>query len=254
MRYAAIFGDVHGENKQLIKLIAEIRSRYGYDGDLYSVGDLVDRGEDPKSVIQTCVDEDVKGILGNHEQWLQDLILSFEFDEFVLSKAMAGIQTINSYGVKTDGRKAKDIATELYKKIPESHKAWLSSLVGYRCLEFDNINYWLIHAGLTEASANNFKEWSTSDMALLEKMDSTTRGRNCLLWPTPIFGDSIQDNLFQFENGTQIFGHKPTQKIVLKKKYIALDTGCGTCYPYSLSAVILPNLETISIGPSESWV
>jgi hypothetical protein len=81
------------------------------------------------------------------------------------------------------------------------------------------------------------------------------------LTPSP---KEISDNVFQvlFENYSsallwskkkeayfkfpdesyQVFGHTPWvggAEINEDSKYIALDTGCGTCFPYTLSGVLL---------------
>jgi len=66
-RPAVVFGDVHGDSVKLEKLVAEVRKRFGTEVDIYSLGDLIDRGPDSKGVLDICVREGIQGILGNHE-------------------------------------------------------------------------------------------------------------------------------------------------------------------------------------------
>ncbi len=266
LRPAVVFGDVHGQAKQLKKLIDKVRERFGQEVDIYSLGDLIDRGPDSKGVIQLCIDEGIIGQIGNHDQWLQDLVVGQKFDEFPLRKVMGGRQTISSYDVDIysdgknyfpDGRDYKDIGKELFNSIPDSHKEWIVGLPNYRSITVDGKLYWLIHAGLIDPTARSFK--FSMDLKELyndgEMMEYISRAQpDNFLWPSPNIKGAFgrPDNLYHFDNAIQIFGHRPVKKPVIKEHFIALDTGCGTCAPYTLSAVVLPSKEIIQVDHQES--
>lgn len=65
MRIAAI-GDVHGcvdEFRQLVSVL-EWQSL----DEIWTLGDLVDRGPDSAGAIQLCLDKNIKSVMGNHDQ------------------------------------------------------------------------------------------------------------------------------------------------------------------------------------------
>lgn len=62
----AVIGDIHGCYYTLCSLVEDIHDKYGKI-DLYSVGDLIDRGKYSDKVISFCIDEGVKPVLGNHD-------------------------------------------------------------------------------------------------------------------------------------------------------------------------------------------
>ncbi len=249
MTAKAIFGDVHGEHNLLLALIEKIRAKYP-DAELFSVGDLIDRGPDSKKVIQTCIDENVQAILGNHETYLQLLITNQIFDSFCLSSMMGGKSTIASYGVDLF-QSDHQIGLQLYQAIPQAHKDWLKSLSFYRFIESDGKHYCLVHAGVVDSVAQTYLKQNQTDQELMEELVKNQHGLNSILWNSPNLGSAgvvkVSDNLYHFKNSIQIFGHKPVPKPLMKNHFIAMDTGCGTCRPYKLSAIVLPTMEIIEV-------
>lgn len=254
----AIFGDVHGEAKLLRKLITKIREKFS-DIDIYTLGDLIDRGPDSKEVIQICIDEKISGVYGNHESWLKELVESQKFNTYCLNAIMGGKATLESYGVDCysdghnyfpNGRNEKILAVELYRAIPDDHKAWIKKLHPYFFVDAGNETFWLIHAGLTNSVAESHK--CKSDHLMMRKIVDMN-DIDSILWPSPSLGNGpvTKDNLYHFKNDIQIFGHKPVKAPLIKDHFIALDTGCGTCEPYTLSAIILPSREIIQVRADE---
>lgn len=243
---AFIFGDVHGESVLLERLIREIRDRFGDDIDLYSAGDLVDRGPDSKGVIDICIREGVKGVLGNHELWLHQLLATGEFDSFALHHAMQGDKTIQSYGLDPLVG-ASRIAKELPKLIPDDHKEFILGLPVWRKIECGGETVRIIHAGLKKEDVAGFRhagdamgQGGLEDDDLLDVVATVLP--SVLMWSSPNMRDP---NLHHFTDGPQVFGHRPVREPVITKKWMALDTGCGTCPPYTLSGVILPDREIV---------
>jgi hypothetical protein len=271
MKPAVVFGDVHGQSDQLYELIKIIREKFGNDVDIYSVGDIVDRGPDAKGVIDICVKEGVRGQIGNHEQWLQSLVRDRVFESFCLSKVMGGENTFHSYDVDPysdgknylpQGRPFGQVAQELLSAMPDSHKEWVSALPPYRKIEVSGKVYWLIHAGLTNASAAPWIKEGASDDEMMETIVSAEihpggliqRGVDSLLWTRPEVGlHGRKENLFHFKDAVQVFGHRPLKEPIINGHFIAIDTGCGTTDPYTLSAIVLPSMELIQVESIDDW-
>jgi len=248
----AVFGDVHGKSDMLKKLIKKVRKKHP-DIEIYSLGDLIDRGPDSKGVIQVCIDENVKGIVGNHDQWLQELVVKKLFDPFCIKPIMGGAATLKSYGVDMfsdgvnhfpKGRPYAQIAMELLGSISKEQAEWISKLPSYRKIQVGEETFWLLHAGLTEPNAASFKE--DSDDKMMKGIEE--KNVNTILWPSPFFGTMERpDNLYHFNDAVQVFGHRPNKKPIIKDHFIAMDTGCGTCEPFTLSAVILPDRKIVRV-------
>lgn len=249
----AVFGDVHGEAALLKKLIHKIKDKYP-DVSFFTLGDLIDRGLSSKEVIQICIDEKVEGVYGNHEEWIRDLVINQRFHSYCLKPIMGGKSTLESYGVDfhsdghnyfPSGRDDKVLAAELYRAIPDDHKVWIKKLSPYFLLDIGDEFFWLIHAGLTTSVADSHKH--TSDDVMMTNIVKMNHIES-ILWPSPNLGNGlVKDNLYHFKNAVQIFGHRPVKEPIIKDHFIALDTGCGTCEPFTLSAIILPSKEIIQV-------
>lgn len=252
----AIFGDVHGQADMLELLIKEIKKEAGDDVDIYSLGDLIDRGPDSAGVIDLCIKNDIKGIMGNHELWLRNLVRDRVFDSFALEKIMGGYWTFLSYNVYRL-EKPNQAALELLKNIPDSHRDYLIGLPDYRMIEVDGHKYWLIHAGLGKPSAAQFRPLGkeVTDQEMMDSIVACGKPENFIMWPSPNLGTKMrpQHNMFSFEGGTQVLGHKPLYQPKVTKDFIAIDTGCGTCNPFTLSAILLPSKKVIQVKAKDEW-
>lgn len=251
-RIAAVIGDIHGESELLALLLKTVRERFGPDVDFYQVGDMIDRGPDSKGVIQLCIDNGIHSILGNHETWLHKYLMTGEFDDFALNKMMAGDATLKSYGV-TQPRNPGEIERQLKHLMPKSHREFILGLPIWRKISMPGCSYRLVHTGVKESDARlhlgaaerraSEHRGSVGD-ALCEVL--ATQSAMSLLWTSP----NIQEpNLYRFPDGScQIFGHSPVRTPVVTKWWIAIDTGSGTRPPNTLSAVVLPSREIVSVN------
>lgn len=235
---SVIFGDVHGEAGKLAELVRLVRERFGPDADLHSVGDLIDRGPDSKGVLDICVREGVRGVLGNHELWLRDVVEGRPFNDGVYSKIMGGLATLRSYGVERGD--PTHVGPAILRAMPESHKAFIRGLPPYRRLDVAGRTHWLVHAGLSADSvAGVLHEYPTppSEDALVQL--TARSSRDLFFWMTPKVREPHR--MHRFASGSvQVLGHIPVGlRPIDQPHYIALDTGCGTCPPDVLSAVAL---------------
>lgn len=244
-----IFGDVHGEAQALDLLIRQARTAAGGDVDFYSVGDLIDRGPDPKAVIEICLAEGVQGLMGNHELWMYRYLTTGEFDDFPLHRGMGGKKTLTSYGVYPIDDPS-EIERSLISKIPDSHKEFFLGLPLSRTIAVGGRKYRLTHGGIPrrvgEFASKSFvalaesagiqptpEEVSANVLRLLERTQPQV-----FLWV-----GAKKADVFAFPDGSyQVFGHTPWwggAEISEQGKYLALDTGCGSCPPYKLSGALL---------------
>jgi len=70
-----IIGDVHGCYLTFTSLYAEVKK---YCNEVYSVGDLIDRGARSKDVVDFVIENEIKTVRGNHEDILMK---AFRLDE-----------------------------------------------------------------------------------------------------------------------------------------------------------------------------
>lgn len=269
---AFVFGDVHGDVVRLRNLIGKARresERRGItDLQLYSVGDLVDRGPSSKEVIQVCIDEKVLPILGNHELWLHQFCATGQFDDMALQPAMSGIATLRSYGI--DSRSPGEIERRLRADFPQAHREYILSMPVWRKVKLGSQIYRLIHSGLLKSDAEqvraeilkNFDERGIGFIDVPEEdiedytLEIIARAKpSVLLWVGPKKKQATRDLHRGLDGSTQIFGHIPWPGgAEIGPHWIALDTGCGTCPPYKLSGVFLTEKPLDPFDPTESSI
>lgn len=236
MTPAVIFGDVHGDADKLRTLIGQIRTRFGPSVDIYGLGDFVDRGPDSRGVLDICVQEGVYGLLGNHDLWLCSVLSGHPMDDGPYSRIMGGLATIKSYGLYRGDPDRVGLA--LRNAVPKTHKEWLLSLPPYRFIEVAGTRYMLTHAGVRAdhwaqlRGANPTFPGERVPGFLAEKAS----GPYFWVGAPP----TAPSEVARFEGYTQVFGHTPVKSpAIVHGHYIALDTGCSTCPPYHLSALVL---------------
>ena len=185
-----IVGDVHGCLDMLKRLIDKIGWRPGRDRLIF-VGDYIDRGEDPKGVVDFILAlsriSRVDCLIGNHEAMFLDFLADRERELFL---ANGGWTTLASY---EDGRAADEDAL-----VPEDHMAFYGSLKSYIELE----EYYVVHAG--------FRPYVALERQTAEDM----------VWIRDAFIDS------DYDFGKKvIFGHTPFPEPLIMDNKIGLDTG-----------------------------
>lgn len=234
-----VFGDVHGEAGKLKKLIAYAKDKYNIT-KIYSTGDLIDRGEGVKEVIQACIDEGVEAVSGNHELWLVDFIKDGAFYNGLLHPIMGAEATIKSYVKDYDG--TNKTIFKLKDEMPEGHKEYILNMPDFIKFESGGETFLLNHAGVKK---NDFLAIEQSSNGLSEEqiLDLITKHmRNSFFWSR-----AYRTNIHEFEGCVQIFGHSIFEEPILERSFIALDTGSGTKYPNKLTGLLLPQHEFIQV-------
>ncbi len=237
MKSYFIFGDVHGQSGKLFLLFEKMRRQVTGPVEIWSLGDLIDRGPDSKGVLDLCLENRVNLVIGNHELWMHELLTRETMKtEFVTSRVMGGSSTIASYGCDP-----KDFEpSELLGRVPESHREFLKSGVLFEGIKHGDVTYWLSHGGIDSVSGGRLgpeiprnltgDEFSEALYSLIFEVSP-----HSIIW-----GGARRGKVYGLPKGNvQVFGHTPWGKAEISESYVALDTGCGTCAPHKLSGMIL---------------
>jgi serine/threonine protein phosphatase 1 len=194
-------GDIHGRQDclkiLLRKISADDAARPPADTTLVLLGDLVDRGEDSRGVIETAMRLAQHGkaifLMGNHEE---TLIRAWEGDKRAtgLFHRVGGRETLESYGVTDDEYEACDVGqltTLIAARVPLAHIAFLRSFVDqWACGD-----YLFVHAGIRPGVA--LDEQRPSDLRWIRKEFLDDRRDH---GPMVIHGHSITEHVDEHAN------------------------------------------------------
>ena len=211
-----IIGDVHGCYHTLLKLVAKLPS----NAKLIFVGDLCDKGNYSKEVIEFVINNKHSCIYGNHEylfyQYARDAILRDTHKMWSTNNAYGGRKTVNNY--------KNDIAL-LHK-----HIKWIETLPLYIEIQVETRLYFITHGfGLPFYNTKDKKRYKKA-----------------------LFVNRIDDNIYNkyYEDYTNyniinIFGHCKFDDILIDKdkKYYGIDTAC--VYGNKLTAIKLGTMDII---------
>lgn len=204
----AVIGDIHGCINTLKSIYGKIKNVKG-EPDVYTVGDLIDRGKFSKEVVQFCIDNEIKSVRGNHEDMLlraiesSEKLFSFMYKDAELYYYNGGRETQYSYIESKQYSQFKKFRNALKKT---GHLDYLKSLP----LKFEFDKCVISHAGIIEGGDNVSILWNRKSPAFLNKL--------------------------------QIFGHTPLQEFVYKKNHFTnIDTGC--VYKNKLTALIVDTVK-----------
>jgi serine/threonine protein phosphatase 1 len=203
-------GDIHGCISKLDTMMAQLNIDAQND-TLVFIGDYIDRGSDPKGVVDSILDirkniKNVVCLLGNHEQMFLNYYLEHKDEDLFMNNG--GISTMISYGFNPSRGNNIDI--------PNDHMEFLITLQ----LSYETDDYIFVHAGLRPGipiQRQNFED---------------------LLWIRYDFINSPYD----FKK-IVIFGHTPlsfTTPLIDKNK-IGLDT--GAVYGGKLTCIELTEMK-----------
>lgn len=216
----AVIGDIHGCYFTLKELVAQVRKKYP-DIEIYSVGDLVDRGNNNFEAVDFIISENIKFTAGNHDFMFYHFIHHPGSELGRIWIYNGSETTVNSYSDRVD---------EMYKHLEVIIKAPLF---------FDLPDCFICHAGIS----NYFK--SRLPKKVLENIDQVDKvmrlnlmNEHGILWN--------RDVLLNIGK-LQIVGHTRQRDVVYHKVNNAayIDTSAYT--GNKLSAVIAKNNSIIEI-------
>lgn len=207
-----VIGDVHGCFYTLKKLISKLPK----DADIIFVGDLVDKGNFSKEVVEFVIENRYQCVLGNHEYLMLNNINDLN-SQWATVKGFGGAKTIESY--KDD------------KEILEKHLEWIKTLPSY--IVYDK--YFITHGfGLPYYKR---RDEAKSKLPLMGNRNTFT----CKVeWGHDWEEDYLDYDIFN------IFGHDYGSKPTSTQKYHNIDSGC--VYGEKLTAISLVNRELITVS------
>jgi serine/threonine protein phosphatase 1 len=144
----AVIGDVHGQSEQLYRVLEQLCARDDFeDRWVVFIGDLVDRGPDPKAVIDLFLElrkehEKTTLVCGNHELAMAAALKIIKTPDYCdwtgrwLDHYGCG-PTFRSYGIDNVGDFPR-----LTAALPQSHQALLADVPW--CVEHPD--YFFVHA------------------------------------------------------------------------------------------------------------
>ena len=237
MSKSVVIGDIHGCYDTFWKLLSKLPDDID---QIYSVGDLVDRGPKSKEVVQLCIDMGIKAVRGNHEDMFMDFHMGIEEYDTNVFMINGGIKTIESYGgIVTKqwnpySNVDYDFIYETKHSIPEEHIEYFNNMPYF--IETDD--FILSHAGIHPMRA-------TGEFAVGKWDDGSVKSNTDLMWNREGWAKM---------NKIQVFGHTPNMGVQFVKGHgtkelagINIDTSCGKLPCSSLTALIMPTKETIQV-------
>lgn len=205
-----IIGDIHGCFDMLAKLIEKIKWEPEWHRLIF-LGDYIDRGPDPKGVVDYIMELAESGtvdcIMGNHESLFLHYLTT---GDPRLCLANGGQTTLRGYDI--EGYMPAE------PLIPPDHLEFYRSLKLY--IELDD--FLIVHAGLRPGVA--FYNQNPEDMLWI---------RESFIYSEYDFGKTI------------VFGHTPFHEPYITEYKIGLDT--GAVYGNKLTCLELPSRQLISV-------
>ncbi|MBW2614980.1 MAG: serine/threonine protein phosphatase [Deltaproteobacteria bacterium] len=206
-----VIGDIHGCLDMLKRLMDKIDWGPGKDRLIF-LGDYIDRGEDPKGVVDFILSlmrysTEIECLIGNHEAMLLDYLTGRDKGLFLLN---GGWSTMASY--KADKPEGGNTL------VPPDHMAFYHSLKTYIELE----DYYIVHAGFRPNV--ELERQSVEDMVWI---------RDPFIYSNHDFGKNV------------IFGHTPFQEPLVMENKVGLDT--GAVFDNRLTCLELPEFRFHSV-------
>ena len=219
----AVIGDIHGCYFTLKEIVTQVRNKYP-GIEIYSVGDLVDRGNFNYEAVDFVISENIKFTPGNHDYMFYHFI-HYPGSEMGRIWIYNGSETtVSSYSNRVD---------EMYKHLEVIIKAPLF---------YDTQDCFICHAGISSYFKSRLPKKVLEN---IDQVDKTMRlnlmNDHGILW--------TRDTLLNIGK-LQVVGHTRQRDVVYQKlKNVAyIDTSAYS--GNKLSAVIVENsdiIETFSV-------
>ena len=234
----AVIGDVHGQIKQLLTILDKLRALPDYERRwVVFIGDLVDRGPDPKAAIDIYLEllnshPRTTCVAGNHELAMAGALKLVPVPDY----SDWGDRWVENYGAETTfasyGVPFGNLP-QLAAALSAEHQEFLRDLPW--CVEHPE--YFFVHAGLDPHTS------FAGQLPILRQRDFSLNRPQWLCSKTFPFADLPDDCRF-----TVISGHVPVPEVQFARRRILIDTtgGCDG----NLSCVLLPENRVITSDPA----
>ena len=204
-----VVGDIHGCFEEFQALLSQCKRQP--EDQVISVGDLVDRGPDPRSVVEFFMnDSNAHAILGNHED--NHIRIRKGNLEASLSQAICKTQLGSFY----------DDAVDYFESLP-------LYLQAHECL--------IVHAGFVPNVP-------------IEQQPRNAFLRGRMPWMKSHYDKSHGGWWTHYRGArTILYGHSAHPYVHIQNNTYGLDTGC--CHGNLLSALVLPERTIVEIKSAE---
>ncbi len=208
----AVIGDIHGCFHTLKDLVVKIRAKYP-NMEIYSVGDLVDRGNFSYEVIEYVKSEGIKFTPGNHD-YMMYYFIKYPTHEIGRPWTYNGYEpTLLSYNNHFD-------------KLNE-HLDFIFSNPLYYNLD----DCFISHAGISRSMKNILPDDYQNDLSKMdEAIQSNINAESGILW--------TRDALLNIGK-LQVVGHTIKKEVISSEKYNTVYIDTGAFLGNKLSAVIV---------------
>ena len=214
----AVIGDIHGCLYTLRKLVEQIREKYP-TVEIYSVGDLVDRGVFGFEVVEFIKSEKIKFTPGNHD-YMMYYFIKHPTEEIGRPWPHNGYETtLISYN-------------EHFDKLNE-HLEFIIS----KPLFYNLDDCFISHAGISKQMKNQLPDNFQDDLSLLDDViQSNLNQESGILW--------TRDTLLNIGK-LQVVGHSIKKEIIYVEKSNVVYIDTGAFLGNKLSAVIVEKNKVI---------
>ena len=232
----AVIGDVHGQVEKLDIILSKLRRTPDFARRwVVFIGDVVDRGTDPKGAIDRLLalqreHPQTTAIAGNHELAMAGAL------GLIPTPAYAdwAVQWVQQYGVESTfasyDAPLGDLAT-LKNKLPAEHVSYLADAPWV----VEHPQAIFVHAGLDPNQPLDLQ------LRILRQRDFTLN-RPPWLCSKTFVGNGVPDDC----RAMVVSGHVPVQEVIYRPSRLLIDTTGG--HSGDLSCVLLPELVVISSG------
>ncbi len=196
-----VVGDIHGEVTKLERELARLRFNY-HDDTLYSVGDLIDRGEDSLKGLELITQPWFKAVRGNHEDMMIQGLCDDNAGMFANWILNGGIWYL----------KLDKSGQEYVRQLAEQAEQCMPIVLE---LQRSNKKFVICHA---DYPADHYP------VAQEEQLKSQ------ILWARNRVRNVIQGNHCHEIDGADlfVFGHTPIKEAIREQNCMWIDT--GACY------------------------
>jgi len=232
----AVIGDVHGQVGKLITVLDKLRETPDFDKRwIVFIGDLVDRGPDPKAALDVLSDlmmqhRRTTAIAGNHDFAMAaslGLIPTPEYSNW----AERWMDHYDAHTTFDSYQAEQGNIEDLKSRLPDRHQEILSGLPW--CVEHPK--YLFVHAGIDP------NQPFALQMKILKQKDFSMNRPPWLCSKTLVKSEIPKDCPFSV-----VSGHVRVPQVSITKKRILTDTTGG--HSGELSCVLLPENKVISSG------
>lgn len=229
----AVIGDVHGQVDEVVRILDQLRRLPDYDRRwIVFIGDLVDRGPDPKGALDLVTElmlhhPRTTAIAGNHELAMSaamKLVPTPEYSDWSSRwiDHYGSEATFHSYGVEFGDLQ------ELRNALPASHQEYLADLPW----SVEHPEYFFVHSGLDPNTPFSMQR------EILRARDFTLNRPQWLCSKSLPFEEPPRDCPH-----VVISGHVQVPDVQVTRKRVLIDTTGGQ--GGVMSCVLLPEMQVI---------